>query len=256
MNLRQTEISELLNSEEEVNVQELSDRFGVSQMTIRRDLSLLEDLGLAVRTHGGAVVAGKLRFLRGGFAEQTETPQRKAIGKTAASLVREGQTVLVNGGASTFDLALELPRDLGITLATTSLSVAQALYGSGIRVLVLGGFLRDDSPSLYGPLTEQSLVQFTIDILFVGCDGADSRDGFYVSDLHMASLQQAMIGAAQTVVVVVESSKFDRRAFARFAVPQQIRYVVTDSGLSARDCANLEERGVTVLKAEVDGLPQ
>lgn len=251
MNLRQTEISELLNSEAEVGVQELAERFGVSQMTIRRDLSLLEDQGLAVRTHGGAVVAGKLRFLRGGFPEQTETPQKRAIGRVAAGLVSEGQTVLVDSGAAAFDVALELPRNLGITLATTSLSVAQALYGSGIRVLVLGGFLRDDNPSLYGPLAEQSLVQFTIDVLFVGCDGADSRDGFYVSDLHIASLQQAMIRAAHNVVVVMESNRFSRRSFARYAVPQQIRYLVTDPGLSARDRANLEERGVTVLIAEV-----
>lgn len=250
MNLRQTEISELLNSEQEVNVQELAERFGVSQMTIRRDLSLLESHGLAVRTHGGAVLAGKLRFLRGAFPDQEESPEKKAMGKLAATLVSEGETVMVDSGTTTFEVAMQLPRNTGITLATTSLRVAQSLYSSGLKILVLGGFLRDDNPSLYGPLAEQSLLGLSVDTLFVGCDGADSRDGFYMSDLNVASLEQAMINAAHRVIVVTESSKFGRRSFARFAVPQQIAYLITDSNISARDRSNLEDRGVKVLITE------
>lgn len=252
MNLRQTEISELLNSEQEVSVQDLAERFGVSHMTIRRDLSFLEEQGLAIRTHGGAVLTGKLRFLRGAFPE-AGSPEKNAIGKLAASLVGEGETVMVDSGAAAFDVALELPRTMGITLATTSLSVAQALYGSGIKILVLGGFLRDDNPSLFGPLAEQSLLGLSVDTLFLGCDGADSRDGFYMADLHVASLAQAMVVASRRVVVVTESARFGRRSFARSVVPQQVQYVVTDPGLTARDRTNLEDRGVRLLIAEVGG---
>jgi len=252
MNLRQTEISNILNSEQEVSVQDLAERFGVSQMTIRRDLSFLESQGLAVRHHGGAMLAGKLRFLRGAFPEQAESPGKRALGRVAATLVSEGETVMVDSSATTFEVALQLPPDIGITLATTSLGIAQALYGSGMSILVLGGFLREDNPSVYGPLTEQSLAGLTVDTLFVGCDGADSSDGFYMADLYAASLEQAMIHAAHRVVVVTASAAFARRSFARYAVPQQVQYVVTDAGLSPRDRANLEERGVTVLIG-VDG---
>ncbi len=252
MNFRQTEISEILNAEQEVNIQDLADRFGVSQMTIRRDLSFLEDQGLAVRTHGGAVVAGKLRFLQGVFPGQAESAANKALGKLAATLVMQGETVMVDGSPTTYELSMQLPRSTGITLATTSLRVAQALYGSGIKVLVLGGFLRDDTPSLYGPLAEQSLAGLRVDHLFVGCDGADSRDGFYMADLHAASLEQAMISSANEIVVVTESEKFTRRAFARYATPQQVDYLVTDTRLTARDRSNMEERGVKVMIAEIE----
>lgn len=250
MNLRQTEISKLLTAEQEVNVQDLAERFGVSQMTIRRDLSYLEEQGLAVRNHGGAILAGKLRFLRGAIPEQDGSSKSLAMGKLAATLVSEGETVMVDSGNLSFEVALQLPRDTGITLATTSLGIAQALYGSSIKILLLGGFLRDDSPSLFGPLTEQALVGLTVDTLFVDCDGADSREGFYVTDLHAASLKQAMIRSSFRVVVVADSSKLDRRSFARFAVPQQVQYLITDSGISPRDRANLEERGVKVLIAQ------
>jgi len=252
MNFRQTEISELLNAEQEVSIHELADRFGVSQMTIRRDLSFLEKQGLAVRTHGGAVVAGKLRFLQGVFTGQADSTIKQSLGKLAASLVGQGETVLVDGSSTTYEMAVQLPKSAGITLATTSLRVAQALYGSGIKVLVLGGFLRDDTPNLYGPLAEQSLAGLRVDHLFVGCDGAESRDGFYMADLHAASLEQAMIACAHEVVVVAESIKFNRRAFARYATPQQVQYLVTDSGITARDRSNLEERGVNVMIAEIE----
>lgn len=248
-NLRRSEISEILNSQHEVSVQELADRFGVSNMTIRRDLAFLEKQGLAIRTHGGAVLTGKLRFLQDSYPEH-ESPVKRAIGKLGTTLVREGETVMVDSGSTSLEVAQHLPRNMGLTLATTSLRVAQALYGSGIKVLVLGGFLREDSPSLFGPLAEQALHGLTVDTLFMDCDGADSRDGFYVADLLVASLAQAMVASARRVIVVTESAKFERRSFARSMVPQQVQYVVTDPALSDRDRSNLEDRGVKVLIAE------
>ncbi|MEN6613060.1 MAG: DeoR/GlpR family DNA-binding transcription regulator [Armatimonadota bacterium] len=182
--------------------------------------------------------------------EQDGSSKSIAMGKLATSLVSDGETVMVDSGPFSFEVALQLPREIGITLATTSLGVAQALYGSRIKILLLGGFLRDDCPSLFGPLTEQALVGLTVDTLFVDCDGADSREGFYVADLQAASLKQAMIRSTFRVVVVADSSKFSRRSFARFAVPQQVQYLVTDSGISPRDRANLEERGVKVMITE------
>lgn len=247
MNLRQAEISELLNSELEVNVQDLAERFGVSQMTIRRDLTLLEDKNLAIRTHGGAMLAGKLRFLRRDFPDQGESSENNSISKLAVSLIHDGDTVMVDSCDIAFEVAIHFRDNPNITIATTSLRVAQALYGSELNVLVLGGFLRDDNPCLYGPLTEQTLLGFNVDTLFISCDGADSIGGFYSSDLNVASLAQSMINAAHQVVVVADSPKFNRRSFAHFALPEQIEYLITDSDLSERDRSNLEERGVKVL---------
>jgi DeoR/GlpR family transcriptional regulator of sugar metabolism len=89
-----------------------------------------------------------------------------------------------------------------------------------------------------------------VDLLFIGCDGASSEDGFYTTDLHVASNEQAMMRIADRVVVVTESEKFGKRAFSRYARPEDISLVVTDAALPERDLRNLQERGVTVTIAE------
>ena len=157
---------------------------------------------------------------------------------------------MVDTGTTALEVTRHLPRNAGITVVTASLCVAHELFGSDLTVLLLGGFLRKEFPSLYGPLTERMLLgSFHIDLLFIGCDGADSREGFYSADLHVSSLEQAMIRVAARVVVVTESSKFGKRAFVRYAMPEKIHTLVTDAKLPDEDKANLKERGVQVLLA-------
>ena len=250
MHPRRVTILDLVQNEDRVKVRQLADRFHVSPMTIRRDLSLLEDQGYLVRTHGGAVVAGRLRFLQRAFPHYTVSKRKAAIGKLAATLVQPGQTVMVDTGTTALEVARNLPKDAGITVATTSLCVAQELYGAPLTVLLLGGFLRKEFPSLYGPLTESLLKGFHVDILFMGCEGADSLQGFYTVDLHISSLEQATIEISDRVVVVTESSKFARKSFVRYARPEQIDTLVTDAGLSVTDRKNLEKHGIKILFVE------
>jgi DeoR family transcriptional regulator of aga operon len=253
MNTRQSEIIDLLQDKERVNVAGLAERFGVSPMTIRRDLRLLEEEGLLVRTHGGGILSGKLHFLQQAFPHYAVTPQKAAIGKLAASLVAPGQKVMVDTGTTALEVARNLPRDSNITVATTSLCVLQELYGSPLQVLLFGGYARKEFPSLYGPLTEAMMKSFHVDILFIGCDGANSKSGFYTSDLHISSLEQQMITIATRVVVVTESWKFGREAFVRFATPEQVHTLVTDAGLSPADRTNLEGHGISILVVENEG---
>ena len=250
MNTRQSEIVDLLQEKERVDVAGLAERFSVSPMTIRRDLKLLEDEGLLVRTHGGGILSGKLHFLQQAFPHYAVTPQKAAIGKLAASLVVPGQKVMVDAGTTALEVARNFPRDSNITVATTSLCVLQELYGSPLQVLLFGGYARKEFPSLYGPLTEAMMTSFHVDILFMGCDGANSKSGFYTSDLHTSSLEQQMITIADRVVVVTESSKFGRKAFVRYATPDQVHSLVTDAGLSSVDQTNLEGFGIEILVAE------
>lgn len=247
MNDRKATILEMLQESGQVGVAELAARFGVSEMTIRRDLDDLQEQGLALRTHGGAVSTGRLRFLQMGLPTYRASQAKVAIGELAARLAEPGQTVMIDTGATALEVARHLPSDAGITVVTTSLCVAQDLYGSSVRVLLLGGFLREEFPSVYGPLTEKLLQDIRVDVLFIGCDGADSRAGFYSNDLHISSQEQAMIGIAKHVIVVTESAKFGRSAFARYAAVEQVDTLVTDSGLTPADRSNLEERGVTIL---------
>lgn len=252
MKLRHATILNFLKEEQQVNVRDLAGRLAVSEMTVRRDMARLEEQGFLVRTHGGGVTTGKLNFLHSSMPEMNVSAEKTAIGRTAASLVTPGQTVMLDAGTTALQVATNIPQDTGITIVTVSLCVAQALYGSGLDILLLGGYLRKEFPSLFGPMTEKALADFHVDILFAGCDGASSTEGFYIGDLYLSNLEKAMIRIANRVVVVAESSKFSKRAFVRYAKPEDINCVVTDSGLSGEDRMTLEEQGVTVIIAGED----
>ncbi|HOQ30317.1 MAG TPA: DeoR/GlpR family DNA-binding transcription regulator, partial [Armatimonadota bacterium] len=194
MNERQEGILASIRQGQRVRVRELAERFGVSEMTIRRDLVALEAQGLLIRTHGGGAPVSRLRAPDGALTPAS--PEKVAIGRAAAALAAPGETVMVDAGTTALQVARHLPRDAGLIVVTTSLLVAQELYGAGPRLLLLGGFLRDDFPGVYGPLTETALASLRVDILFIGCDGASAEEGFYTADLHLLSLERAMIAAA------------------------------------------------------------
>lgn len=249
MNARQSKIIDILQEEDSLDVRSLAERFGVSQMTIRRDLKLLQSQNLIVRTHGGGIPAGKLRFLRQAFAHYVASPEKVAIGRLAATLVTSGQTVLIEAGTTALEVARNLPPEPSITVATTSLCVLQELYALPMQLLLFGGYTRPDFPSLYGPMTEAMLRSFHVDVLFIGCDGADSKSGFYASNLLISSLEQQMIKITDRVVVVTESVKFGRKGFVRFAEPERVHTLVTDVHLLDSDRKNLTDKGVNVLVA-------
>jgi len=248
-NDRQHTIAGLLRANGRLQVGELAAQFGVSEMTIRRDMLALEQQGLLVRTYGGGA-ASALPIPTENLLQQTPpSPGKVAIGKLAAGLVQPGQTVMVDTGTTALEVARHLPDDPGITIATTSLSVALELYNSRLNLLLLGGFLRKEFPSLYGPLTEHNLSILHVDMLFIGCNGADSSGGFYAGDMSLFTQIQAMLRIANHIVVVSESRKFNHKSFVRYARPAEIHTLVTDSGLPAQDRQALEDQGVTVLIA-------
>lgn len=252
MNTRQSQLVDRLQHEGRLDVRGLAKYYDVTPMTIRRDLRLLEEAGLLVRTHGGGIQAGKLRFLQGAFPHYVVSPQRAAIGKLAAGLASPGNKIMVDTGTTALEVARNLPRDSNITVATTSLCVVQELYGSPLQVLLFGGYVRKEFPSLYGPLTEAMLKSFHVDVLFIGCDGADSKSGFYTADLRISTLEQQMLEIADRVVVVAESVKFGRKSFVRYATPEQVDTLVTDRNLSIADRKNLEQQGIEIMIAEVE----
>jgi DeoR/GlpR family transcriptional regulator of sugar metabolism len=246
LNHRQSTILELLRRGEDISIRGLTERFAVSEMTVRRDVSALEERRLLVRTHGGGVAAGDMRFLQVALPYYTASPAKIAIGHRAAEMVQPGMTVLLDEGTTTLEVARHIPKDAAITVATISLCVAQEFFGSAVEVVLFGGLLRKGFPSVYGPLTERLVQDFHVDLLFVGCDAARADTGFYFQDMQLASLTQAMLRIADRVVVVTESDKFQRTAFMQFATVPQIDTLITDAGLPPAQQAQLRERGVTV----------
>lgn len=246
-NQRLSEIRERLMRESQVTIRELAAEFSVSTMTIRRDLERLEAQGVLVRTFRGAMAAPGAAESASVPGMEPVSPVKQAIGRRAVSLVQPGQTILVDAGTTTLEVVRCLPRHSGISLVTNSLDAVNLLRSAGLRILLLGGYLSTDEVRLYGPLTEDSLAGLHADLLFVGCVGACSRTGFYMSDLYLTSNVRAMIAAAGRVVVVAESAKFTRRSLSCYALPHEVQTVVTDDGLPEDDRSALREAGIEVI---------
>jgi DeoR/GlpR family transcriptional regulator of sugar metabolism len=231
MNTRQTTILDLLASQGEVGVQDLAQRLDVSVMTVRRDLTQLKRDGHLTRTHGGAVLshAGVIEFA---FLEQSKVraAEKAAIAKAVAAMVRPGMTVTLDTGTTTLEVARAFAGIRPLTVLTSSLAIASALYAHDhIELVLLGGTTRKGSPDLSGWLTEENLKRFRVDLAVLGADGADA-DGAYTTGVSVARVSQAMIAGAKSTVLALDHTKLGKAAFVRFAEWGDFGHVVTDAG--------------------------
>lgn len=231
MNARQAGILDYLSRHGEAGVRELADRFGVSLMTVRRDLAYLENQGNLTRTHGGSVLS-KQSVLEFAFREKeaTNAAQKQAIARAVAESVEPGMTLSLDTGTTTLEVARAIAPVPQLTVLTSSLAIASALFGrDNIELVLLGGTARKGSPDLFGMLTEDNLKQFLVDMAVLGADGV-TREGVYTTDVAIARVSQAMIAGATRTVLAIDSSKFDRTAFVKVTGWSRITRVVTDAG--------------------------
>jgi len=252
MNIRQSEILELVEKNDRVTISEIKEKFGVSEMTVRRDLVFLEENGFVTRVHGGVLARPKI-FLDHSFTqrERENIDAKRKIAVRATGLADSGENLMLDTGTTTLYLARELVREnKHVSVATTSLAVAYTLFNSEIDVLLFGGFLRREIPDLVGPLTERNLEGFHADKLFMGCDGLTVEEGFFTSDLNISTIEAKMVKSAGQVIVLTDSSKFGKKSFVKFAGHEEIDTVVTDGGVDAAVVDGFRERGVEVI---IDG---
>ena len=253
MNLRQSRILELLEKNGRVSIAEIKEMFNVSDMTVRRDLLTLDQMGYVTKVHGGVLAKNKL-FLDGSFShrERKNIKEKKAIANQAAGLIEPGENVILDTGTTTLYLARELVKSgIVITVATTSLAVASTLFNSNIDVLIFGGFLRREIPDLIGPLTEKNLADFHADKLFVGCDGVLLEEGFFTSDLNISHLEEKMVNIADEVIVIADSSKFGRKSFVKYADITMVDKIITDSGVGKSIVEKFGNKGIEVVIADI-----
>ena len=232
--VRHQQILEMLAGREAVGVSELTARFRVTAMTIRRDLEILEQQGSLTRTHGGAILAAPA-VVAFAFSErqQSHLAEKAAIARVAARLVKPGMTVILDTGTTTLEVARALRGIAGIKVLTSSLAIASALLAhDDLELVLLGGTVSARSPDLSGPLTEDNLGAFRAELAFIGADAVDAR-GLYTSSQQIARVSRAMIANASRTLLVADSSKFGKTSFARFAGWNQIEGIITDSGMAA-----------------------
>ncbi|MFE4837339.1 DeoR/GlpR family DNA-binding transcription regulator [Arthrobacter sp. NPDC056691] len=232
---RQHLILQELDAEGTVRVAALADLLRVSEMTVRRDIDALDAEGLLLRVHGGATRAGAFSALEPGFGAKSarEADAKRAIAAEALSLLRPGVTLLVSGGTTTHELARLLPRDLGLTVVTNSLMVANALAAGdgGIRTVVLGG-QRTPSEALVGPVTVHALDGLHADLCFMGVHGFDPKAGITSPNLLESEVNAAMIAASDTLAVLADATKYGTVGLAGIAPLSAVGTLITDARIS------------------------
>jgi DeoR family transcriptional regulator of aga operon len=224
--------------------------FNVSEVTIRNDLGQLEKKNTLIRARGGA-----LKFETGVAIDQRLSDKSKInfkeknrIGKKAAQLVLESDTIIIDSGSTTAELVRSLPDLQDLTIITNALNIANLLSNShNINMIMPGGYLRKNSLSLVGPLAEKSLRNFNVDKVFLGVDGFDTKQGIFTPNVEEAHLNEIMIEIAKEVIVLVDSSKFKKRSLAFICTIEQIDKVITDTNISNEDKKRLQDAGVEVI---------
>jgi DeoR/GlpR family transcriptional regulator of sugar metabolism len=253
---RLEKIASLLAGRDEVTVQEMAEHFGVTPMTIRRDLDTLSRQGRVMRTHGGAMLAAPAVAAFEFMDRRTANPEvKRAIAEMALQRIEPGMTLLLDTGTTTLELARLLGGIPGLTVVTSSLAIASVLFAvPEMELILLGGTVNQNSPDLHGALTVDNLQSFHADLAFLGADGANAQ-GFYTSDLSIAQVSRAIIVSADSAVLLIDSSKFGAPTFARIAGWNALAGVVTDSRLRPADKRLLKKYVKDVGIAKSKGMP-
>ncbi len=252
---RQKIILQIIAEQGVVTVAEMCQRFGVSDMTIRRDFTILEQASLLRRIHGGAVSARGRSYEPPVLTRVHEMPEAKrAIGRLAASLVHEGDSIALDIGTTTLELARHLIGLQDITVLTNALPIANLLTDQpGIRLMLCGGVVRPGERSLIGPVAEYTFSQFYVDKAFLGIGGVDLEAGLTEYNTDDAQIKRTMIRNAQHRILLSDSRKFGLKTFASVAPLSVVTDIVTDDGLSAEYREALEREGITVHIAALTG---
>jgi DeoR family transcriptional regulator of aga operon len=230
---RRQQISVLVREHGSVQVAPLAARFGVSMQTIRKDLHFLAKRGVAERSYGGAISADAVNVLAEPPVEAKRAiniDEKARIGALAASMVEPGDSVVLDSGTTTLQIAHHLPDDEDITVLTNDLDILCTLARKErITVVMLGGALRRRNRAFYGAQTEGALDDLHIDKLFLGVDGFDIERGITTHFEPEAMLNRKMVKAARQVIAVTDRSKFGRVCLHRILSVAEIDDLVTDA---------------------------
>jgi DeoR/GlpR family transcriptional regulator of sugar metabolism len=252
---RFTAILTALQKSGSVSVEELSQGLQVSQVTVRRDLDMLETQGLLRRTHGGAVSIEPFFYepFRNdrSFQAQVEkfAEEKRRIGRAAAGLIKKGDIIALTPGTTTTEVVRGLPLNHDITVVTSTVNVAMELSKrKDLNVYVTGGHLHGDWFSLVGPTAAQSLSRVMIHVLFIGADGIDAKSGVSCYDPEEAQVNAAMVKHARKKIAVVDHSKFGIVAGWRICSTDELDVLVTDSGAPDEMVAPFEGAEIEVIR--------
>ncbi len=250
---RRGELRRIVRTRGFASLTELAESLSVSESTVRRDVEYLEQLGEAKRTHGGVFWTGspaEMRvFDRTGDAAAA---QKRAIAAVAAGIVRNGETILLDGGSTTYEIARELV-SRSVQVVTNSLPVANLLSScESIDLVLIGGCVLQKTGVTIGPLADSMLAQLRVDRAFLSVAGVDDN-GFYNSNLLLVETEKMMSQIAAQTVIVADSSKFGRASLSRLCGLNEVDGLISDQGLSDAWQNSVRAAGVELSLAAPSG---
>ena len=243
---RLNKILELLTKENKMEVSLLAEKLSVSQVTIRKDLDALESRGIIKREHGFALLCS-MDDINGRIAYHYE--EKRTIAQKASEMVQNGDTIMIESGsccALLADALANTKKDL--TIITNSAFIAGYIRGkANFQIVLLGGIYQQDAQVMVGPMVQQCVENFFVDLFFIGTDGYNSRIGFTNRDQMRAQAVRDMARQADNVIVLTESDKFAKNSIVPLNLKTPIKAVITDTNISDTMKAELENHNITVI---------
>jgi DeoR/GlpR family transcriptional regulator of sugar metabolism len=250
---RYKRILETLHANERVEVSALANLFSVSTQTVRRDLAEMEKRRLLKRTHGGAVLPHHLARYDATLTERAgqQTDEKRQIGQVASTLIQDGETIMLDAGTTTLQVARHLYGKRNLTVVTNALGVCTALSDAPhLDLVVPGGEYLRSNHSLVGSMAEEAIRQFNFDRAVLGTSAIDLVRGVLcMPNLPEARLQKAIAAVTRSIIVVADHTKFDHSAFAVSVPLDHIDIIVTDEAIQPDHIAALEAYALTVITA-------
>lgn len=249
MNKRQSQILDLLAKNKKMEVTKLSELLNVSQVTIRKDLVILENSGIIVREHGYARL-NESDDINNRLARHYETKQK--IAKLAVESIENGETVMIESGSCCALVALKIAKSKkDVTLITNSAFIADYIRKIGsVKVILLGGEYQNESQVMVGPLTRKCVEAFFVDKLFIGTDGFTIETGFTGNDYMRSEAVKDMAKQASQVMIVTDSDKFSQKGVVNLIEIEKVACVYTDDNIPSKIEDYLNKRNIKVIKTE------
>ncbi|NHM32469.1 DeoR/GlpR transcriptional regulator [Bacillus sp. C11] len=239
----------MLNQTDKVLIAELSERFNVSEMTLRRDLDILSQKGVIKRIRGGAIKINQGSYeMPFEMRYEKEFEEKNSISKKAASMIRDGETVFIDTGTTALAVAEELKERNNLTILTSSLRVAWVLADRpNINLIVLGGMVRKGERSMVGELVEDVFDHFYPDTFIMGVGGVDAESGFTDFNIEDVKVKRKAMKSSQRTIVVADESKLEKKAFVKIASINEIDTLITNKPLNMEKINRLKKTELTVV---------
>ncbi len=243
-------LRELIRGKGVIRVEEICSQLRVSPATVRRDLDQLEEAGTIRRVHGGAVsVESRLEEPLFDDKASIAAREKNRIAQAALQFVEAGDTIYLDGGSTVLEFAQLLHDRTNLTVATNSLRAAHELAGRGPRLILIGGELRRLSQTMVGPLTRCVLRELHVDKAFMGTIGLTLNEGLTTTDPSEAYTKELVMSQARQVILLADSGKAGKVAFARAGNLEKVHVFVTDKALDKNFAKELIKKGIKVIKA-------